>query len=600
MFRDTTMCLSDLGIDTPVLDQITEVMGRLEVLNQHIIVGRGPPIDRAVMDAFDSLLARTSDTVKTYLNASAPIHRLPSEILAEIFGLACSTPLCLRYPLVLHRTFYSVRLLRTVVMAVCRTWRDIAISTSFLWSDIAFLPGEHNGSPIQCSRTLGSLMNIYHDTNLGSQTCLSVLTQHGDRVRTLHIRDVIYPRPKPRRSIEISPYLPLVSPSIEELVLFFDPSMDPSPVSARPLFSGSAPRLRFLALFETRLFPTDHFPNLRRLHLDMAFRGYASTTTIHTMLQNTPQLEEAYLGAKLIRDLAPGHGVVPLSRLRKMTLYLDYYPDLLLRAIAFPPHCLICIHCTVVDMVPECIAALSESLDVSLLTRLSLRHDVRSVWPWVPSLLLTLSDTSARYGVVLSVSHMMLRLQRQQAREIFCSLFRTSPLYANVRELTIFNYRELVNSEFLNSLRCLETITHIFLGDCPKATATKRSKRFPVLARTSGSGELIAQCPDLTTLYFILCRPQQLRDARKIVEARRRAGRPIQRLGLVCSGRYPGQIRALSDLVDELDVSYDLADQYRYLQDDSRSAEGQDRSVQAGYHWPPRWPDRQDALSEPE
>ncbi|KAI0630002.1 hypothetical protein C8Q77DRAFT_1139873 [Trametes polyzona] len=538
------------------------------------------------MGAFDGLLTQMSLAVRTQLNTAASIHRLPSETLAEIFGLACWVPLDLSFPVAFSRTFRSTRILERKIMTVCRMWRDIALSAGFLWSDIALVSGGTSDSHAQCSRT-GSLLNVYYDSSLfGHDSCLSLLNEHGKRVRALYLRDVEENVRRYFTVIDISPSLQLIAPCVEELVLFLHPPAQFSPVLEEPLFSGCAPKLRLLGLFGTHFVPTDHFPSLRELHIRTEYKF--SQLKIIKLLQNTPQLQEAYIAPSVLQGTLSDDDVAVVSKLRRLALFLNIDPSPLLRSIVFPACCLVRLRRIVLDHVPGCFAAIEGSLDGSQLTRLSLQYKRSQAW-WPEFLLLTLCDTSAQSGVIIDIPHRST--MRDRTRTILCDIFSTSLLYANVRELTIFDYRKMTNAEFLNSLPSLDTINHVFhSGSLNKRRG--RPVRVPILASTSAQGELIA-CPGLKTLYFILCGPQHLEDARTILEVRRRAQRPIRRLGLVCSEEYKEQARALGLLVDELDVSHDI---HRYQRGtyDPLAAEWQDQgAAKAVYHWPEGWPDRE-------
>ncbi|KZV62668.1 hypothetical protein PENSPDRAFT_557224, partial [Peniophora sp. CONT] len=70
-------------------------------------------------------MAETLHNLKTCRNSLvAPVYNLPTEILADIFYIYASAT----------NTLFSLRW--TSIMLVCRTWRDIGLSTASLWSCI--------------------------------------------------------------------------------------------------------------------------------------------------------------------------------------------------------------------------------------------------------------------------------------------------------------------------------------------------------------------------------------------------------------------------------------------------------------------------------
>ena len=73
----------------------------------------------------------------------APARTLPTELLAEIFTLCLSENW--------HDRRFDVRQAPLLLSNICKRWREIALSTPFLWSTLIF--DSNKASPVALART---------------------------------------------------------------------------------------------------------------------------------------------------------------------------------------------------------------------------------------------------------------------------------------------------------------------------------------------------------------------------------------------------------------------------------------------------------------
>ncbi|OJT03909.1 hypothetical protein TRAPUB_5410 [Trametes pubescens] len=358
----------------------------------------------------------------------------------------------------------------------------------------------------------------------------------------------------------------------------------------RTLFSGFAPQLRVLRLTLPCLpfIPEDRFPNLTEIYLDSDC--YVTHSSLLSILERAQMLEQAYFATPIPwSSTSPPltERIVPMPKLRRITLDVLADPSPLLRALALPPSCLVKLALSGASDVPGCLSALEGQLDCSQLTRLSLNvnwHPERESGDVV--LIVTVCDASATQGVALSVqcdgrggSSSIPVL-----REALTNAFRTSPIYANVRELTVFVNQRIVDATFLDSLPRLTTLNHIFCRPPPTYYEMLEGNYISRLMQTSPDGRVT--CPGLTTLYFIDCPFDALADARAILGFRKQHGRPLTRLGIDCSVALKHDVRALGKRVEELDVNFCDVPGYEGALDVAPEGGWRGHSARARRHWP--------------
>lgn len=548
--------------------------------------------------SFDIVLLETSALVRSHINSLAPINRLPPEVLSVIFSMASLTLFSPGYPRRPEGQYQSSRVLHTQIMRVCRQWRGVAQSATFLWSDIVLRPQKGSSLSSQIKRARTTFIGVYSEGDV--KPLIPVLSEHAHRIRRLHVRtmDNHWIAANPRIKAVFAA-LPKMALHIEELVLH-PWSVDwRSPTAS--LFSGPAPRLRVLSLHELSFVPTDHFPNLQKLFITL--QGAPEQSELLNMLQGSPMLEHVHIWTSRVVPRpggAPHSRVARLPHLQALVLCLGHNTPCLLSDLVLPPSCLVRLQLedAPLDEVPLCLAALERHMDARLLTKLSWSQGIGMGFLANRGVLyVTLCNAAADAGLQIGVSLRGYNHARAAFADVFRRAFDTCPLYAHVTELSVFAKRNLVDCTILGCLRSLTTVNHIFaptpsprLSHVGARTRRRRrdTTRVPSLARAGPDGALT--CPALYTLYFIGCGAAELRDARAILQARKESGRPLTRLGIDCSARFREDVNALRELVDELDVAVTDEPGYEELKWGVGQPKGgwRSHSAQARYEWP-KW-----------
>ncbi|KAJ7757583.1 hypothetical protein B0H16DRAFT_1885596 [Mycena metata] len=173
-----------------------------------------------------------------------PVLTLPPEILSDIFIRCLSAPPpafddCKTYA-------PNTKLAPLLLLQVCRTWRDIALSTPFLWSSLHLGPKEVRGAKIDkivadwfdragsCPLTFNFPLHLKGYWELAS----AVLRGLAPRIQTLCLQHLKEPLLKDLTAI--GPF-----PILESLAISY---RDPLRPSAIPVELFIAPRLRHISL----------------------------------------------------------------------------------------------------------------------------------------------------------------------------------------------------------------------------------------------------------------------------------------------------------------------------------------------------------------
>ncbi|KAL1946069.1 hypothetical protein VTO73DRAFT_15196 [Trametes versicolor] len=171
------------------------------------------------------------------------------------------------------------------------------------------------------------------------------------------------------------------------------------------------------------------------------------------------------------------------------------------------------------------------------------------------------------------------------------SVFGTSPVNANVRELTVFHIQGIVNAPLLNNLPRLATLSHIFYPPhlsvpCMNhAEMTLERNYLPPLAQAF-PGDLQLTCAGLTALYLLSCTRDALTNARAILESGKRHGRPLTRVGIDCIVALDLDAWVLWELVEGLDVYFYDAPGYEGALNVAPEGGWRGHSARARRHWP--------------
>lgn len=131
-------------------------------------------------DAPRTACDRIASQIAVNRSVTAPLHRLPPELLAEIF-------------LNLHNYPYSTSELSTLdrsIARVCITWRQVALGTPRLWAFIVVQPKTINAEEYlrrYLPRSKSCPLYILCDT-AGQPGLLPLLSEHASRWHTLSLR----------------------------------------------------------------------------------------------------------------------------------------------------------------------------------------------------------------------------------------------------------------------------------------------------------------------------------------------------------------------------------------------------------------------------
>ncbi|KAI0720806.1 hypothetical protein C8T65DRAFT_274337 [Cerioporus squamosus] len=241
------------------------------------------------------------------INASRPINQLPPEVMALIFSLVPDDLVSTKNGPIWRR-FSSYRTMNArelcPLTAVCRQWRDVALSTSSLWSctyDWTRIVARalHDNYIHRCK---GGPLYICIDGCM-SDTTQALLFNHGERVRELHIDAISC-----RRSTEIKKLYALVHASrlenIEQCTLGH---MTGQPVLSE-LLGGTCTKLRKLRLDTVSMFPSSPISSLTHLAILSPARLPNLLGGLLAFLDSCPALQELYLYDFAFSSLVPSVG----------------------------------------------------------------------------------------------------------------------------------------------------------------------------------------------------------------------------------------------------------------------------------------------------
>ncbi|KAH9891340.1 hypothetical protein C8Q73DRAFT_703845 [Cubamyces lactineus] len=256
--------------------------------------------------------------IRAQLNLLSPTARLPLEILVQCFEHVMSYVLSTRGSSFQGRRDihqFPFRPLITITH-VCKRWREVALSTSALWTCIdderpaqmeAFLARSQH-TPIRLHLTTKDLL----------RTAL-VLNTHASRMRRLDL--TIHPN-----ASFIPPILQFEAPLLECLTICSELN-PPPPLEHFTMLLFRKRQVNLLALALVGLgpwLPGNCFPQLTHLHLSrFLYQGRAENNTPHLkqLLSNTPSLQYLHVGGfgYDITLEADGRDVIPLPALRDLT-----------------------------------------------------------------------------------------------------------------------------------------------------------------------------------------------------------------------------------------------------------------------------------------
>ena len=227
--------------------------------------------------------------VRGLANASAPINRLPNEILSAVFEWVPrqAEDVC---RIATFGCFRSVDVRDAIPLtAVCRWWRQVALSTPSLWSTVRD-PKVPEVIPQYSfhTRCPGSALTVFCDNHTSDYT-LDVLRTHGDRVTQLYAFGSYSLSALQNR--DMSP------PNLEHCIVQCA-SVD-APTPRLPLFAGESVRLRSLTLHGVSFLPSLPFPVLTHLMISKPTRTRSGALyavgDLLDFISGSPLLHELHL-----------------------------------------------------------------------------------------------------------------------------------------------------------------------------------------------------------------------------------------------------------------------------------------------------------------
>ncbi|KAI1786852.1 hypothetical protein LXA43DRAFT_1098801 [Ganoderma leucocontextum] len=490
----------------------------------------------------DGLLTEASSVIRQYLNTAVPINRCPGEILSEMFALSATNQLSSFSSDDERVSFVLVEKLRPITL-VCRSWRNLAISTPSLWCDVVFDRRWRKDLSLRCLTLAKSIPLRLHARSRREGR------SYGDEaMRTL--RD-----------------LPAQPPHLTHLAIDGGPRIDPSMRAVNrngeDYFGGLVQRLQRLSLHGILCLPTDHFPNLT--YFGVSGFGYYPLRTVLSVLSNMPRLEMLYFCLGIEEGSAAHCGrdaTVKLPYLRQLTAHRNASDVVqLLSMIKSPSPCVVQFKYTTREELVS-IAGVLYTPDFSQnLTRLRILPDPifnngddgsdTSLY-----FLELLNDTGTRrlsLGIY-EESGLWTADDRTRVTDTLVELFSSlagAKLVSNIKELWVHNWTDLANERLLAVIPPIHTLGLVLARQPYVQTYIPG-----FIAEVTEAGS-VCHCPNLTSLYVYTCGADDVDCARAIAAARKDAGRRLQRLAIECE-KEPGvqcQALELGGLVHELSVT---------------------------------------------
>ncbi|KAH9845995.1 hypothetical protein C2E23DRAFT_891296 [Lenzites betulinus] len=234
------------------------------------------------------LLANNS--VEDCMNIGCAIDKVPPEILIHIFSFV---PRALSPVHSSHSSRWTYDLIP--LTHVCRRWRDLALSTSLLWSTLCETARTQMGTPIFRARARNAPLIVYVDGPQASTALVNVLAHDASTVAELRLLG-LQAAPATRLTSEL---LAFPAPRLEHATIrcraSYGGSDDPLDYNVE-LWSGMAPCLKTLELHDFPFIPTNHFQSLTTLALSWeATPAKCTFTDLAELLGRAPVLEHLSL-----------------------------------------------------------------------------------------------------------------------------------------------------------------------------------------------------------------------------------------------------------------------------------------------------------------
>ncbi|KAF9790403.1 hypothetical protein BJ322DRAFT_386810 [Thelephora terrestris] len=277
-------------------------------------------LNRDELDALYQKSLEVLSLIRSKINMSAPINRLPQEILTLIPDFLNERGRG-KIPIVLSH--------------VCRAWREIFVSQASLWTNFRCVGAEQ--TRVYFERSKSSPINLRLEIPLGlfPHDPFFLIAPHiTDRLKSLYVMTL------PDYFQEIAKNFILPAPLLEALTIDGNYlRSEINPVLPTALFGGDLSFLRELHLLSVRTeLPWRNMNNLTSFSLfDMQqFTASASVDQILDFFESAPHLREVDLRFAAPSVHAQNRRLVSLTHLRRLSISDCPSPSILLDYLAIP------------------------------------------------------------------------------------------------------------------------------------------------------------------------------------------------------------------------------------------------------------------------
>ena len=322
-----------------------------------------------ILRSFEELSNRFTSLVRSSLNDKAPIHKVPNEILCEVFASVIWVP-----PVSISRSssvrpqlpYQGIRSLASL-QQVCTKWVGITRSCPTLWTHV-----------VSTHLKLESHMNAFWDRShalpfsivldathaelgYGSKALVESMSRCHSRLQRLDLF-------LPNHLHDFAPQCVSAAPHLKVLTISCQYRNTNSNGVQQERFAPDLPLLPLKAL-ALRIFsriPSDLLPALTHVHLSFP-RPPMLATALYRFLHNAPQLEFTHLQGFERDNWSSETGLVPLHRLRSFKFDNCSISILtVLRHIQMGTHCVVRAERMESDVKPPSLAEVHMAKDLQV------------------------------------------------------------------------------------------------------------------------------------------------------------------------------------------------------------------------------------------
>ncbi|KAF9648601.1 hypothetical protein BDM02DRAFT_3269399 [Thelephora ganbajun] len=466
----------------------------------------------------DIKTSRVLAQVRFTRNTLSPVHTLPPETLAIIFQYVLDD--CFGPNSAPREDFYKW----TAITRVCRYWRESALSFATLWSTVSM--GNLPAAVISIERSRGTLLDIYVPSHQPLNGVWDKIRDHMPRVRKLAAK--VYHLDTLKTSLGS----PILAPNLQTLDIHKIGTQDrPLPL----LFDWSIPNLSSVRLSGISDWKPNHFAGLKQLSIENVHQALPLGNLLD-ILEANPTLEYLELWhAEPTAELTLRHITLPNLRLLKFS---SGSPRQLLESISLPSTCRMELTSMVLDPSNRSI------FECSLPSESRSFPNIKDVG----KLKINIGDGVDGIEISGAASSSTFRLQvSSMARTLIQSTLSSfGPLSAaSIREVSVQGCHTLEYPDpeawkpLLGSMTSLETLW-LVKSDCD-----------PVLQVLGADSRLLPSMRSLRVCSDRLPSPQAVR---KMAQARRDQGHPIEHLLVACCPEDAESWNGLVDVFGVVDV----------------------------------------------